>query len=199
MIDDRRCAPIEAIDLVAYIEGELSAEDSSIIEQHLADCERCQNEVYFLRTVQEAAMVPTDDPPVAVRESAYAIPTSNPQAQLDYDSATVGEEDGVRSTCMSDRTLRWRVDDLLIEVSIEQEGRQSVVSGQVSDPQEEPIAGVQIKIDTDVTPSTTTDELGYFTTTADEPRAFTVTVEKPGGVVVSDRERLALLASVDAG
>jgi len=32
-----------------------------------------------------------------------------------------------------------------------------------------------------------------------DPRAFAVTIERPGGVVVSDRERLALLASVDAG
>ncbi|MEM7167285.1 MAG: hypothetical protein AAF581_17625 [Planctomycetota bacterium] len=183
MIQNRRCGTIDTYDLLAFVEGELAPDLAAKVTTHLATpCVTCQSEVDFLRTVQKAAMVQTEDPPAPLKAGAYAIPESTPQAQLDYDSQTEPVASGIRSSGLQDRTLRWRIDALQIELTIEPSGKVGdvcQVAGQVFDNDEEPVAGVQLVIDRDTSGQVTSDDLGCFATTARTPRELAFT--PPGG------------------
>lgn len=176
MIEDRHCGPIDTFDLLAFLEGELAPTDAQRIEDHLAEpCPRCRSEVAFLRTVQETAMTPTETPPAPVREGAYTIPESTPQAQVDYDSEREGLAAGVHSVGCHERTIRWRVDALQIEVTLSPEGNTYNIAGQVLATDEAPVEGVQVLVDGDSRQRAVTDDIGCFTLTAAEPREFAFT------------------------
>ena len=70
------CASVLSI-LSEYVDGELLESDVSLVEAHVAECDRCANELRMLRaTVGSLRMVAEVEPPAGLRERIAAATTA---------------------------------------------------------------------------------------------------------------------------
>jgi len=72
--------------LPAYADGELSADERSLVEEHLPICPDCAELLALLRSASESlAGFPEVEPPAALRETLVAIPVRQKRFRLSLD------------------------------------------------------------------------------------------------------------------
>lgn len=79
------CDRIEGL-LTAYVDGDLSAEEKTLVDDHVRVCADCASLLSFLRAATESlAVFPEVEPSQSLREMLYTIPRRKKKFQLALD------------------------------------------------------------------------------------------------------------------